>query len=193
MKWILASTSPYRKILLQRTGLLFETQTPKVDEDEFKAKIKDPLLLSQTLAKAKAESLRKENPKAGIIGSDQVAAFEEFIFDKPGNKENAIATLKKLRGKSHQLITSVYIITPTDNQSFTDITSLVMKPLSDKQIATYVEIDKPFDCAGSYKLESQGIALFDKIESADFTAIQGLPLIELTKTLEKLGFHYPYN
>lgn len=191
MDLVLASTSPYRRALLERLGVPFRAIAPAVDEDEFKARGLSPLALAETLARAKAESVGLGLPESIVIGSDQVAAIDGRALGKPGSVEAAEAQLEALAGRTHELVTAVAVRNRGSTISHTDITTLVMRPLSVEEISRYVTADRPLDCAGSYKLESRGITLFEKIVSDDHTAIVGLPLIALTTILRSLGMEIP--
>lgn len=184
-KLILASTSPYRQELLKRLGINFEAKAPLFDEEAHKDPRLTPQALAEKLAHGKALSLA--GPQKVVIGGDQLVAFEGQILGKSHTKEKAIAQLQKLRGKTHELITAVCVIDGHTEWAFTNITRMTMKNLGDEQIARYVELDQATDCAGSYKIEKHGIALFEKVETSDFTAIQGLPLIELSQILKNSG------
>lgn len=189
---ILASTSPYRRELLERLQIPFSALDSKVDEDPFKEDITDPMILTKTLAFEKAKAIFKDHPEDYVIGSDQISLFEGEILGKPGSAEAAIIQLRKVAGKSHQLITSTCILGPNGFvYEWTNITTLTMRELSLDEIKRYVEKDDPLYCAGSYKIESLGISLFDSIETEDSTAIVGLPLIELSKKLREVGFANP--
>lgn len=188
---VLASTSKYRRALLERLGLPFTSLPPAVNEEA----IKDPALgaqgMAEALALAKARSLRSSLPTATIIGSDQVCACEGQILNKPGNFAGACAQLQSLSGKTHCLLTAVCVLYEEDEIVFTDATHLQMRVLTASEIERYVQADEPYDCVGSYKLEQRGISLFEKIDSGDHTAITGLPLIALTAVLRRCGFSIP--
>lgn len=188
---ILASTSPYRKELLEKLKIPFQCMPSQVDEDLEKEKTLEPVGLSQKLAFQKANSVFQKNPDATVIGSDQVAFVDQTIFDKPTNFDNAFKQLSFLSDKTHYLVSAVCIIKNQKVIEFQNQTALKMKALTDQQIRSYLHKDQPFDCAGSYKIESLGISLFEKIECSDFTSIIGLPLIELTKSLNSLGYKIP--
>jgi septum formation protein len=188
---ILASTSRYRGDLLARLGVPFVAAAPDCDEDATKATGLAPQELAETLALAKAESLRAAHPDAAILGGDQVAAIDDAILDKPGTEAAACAQLARLAGRTHTLITAVALILGDRILRHTDVTRLTMRPLTADQIARYVAADQPLDCAGSYKLERLGIALFSRIESADHTAIIGLPLLSVTSMLGEIGIVIP--
>lgn len=184
---ILASESPYRKKLLLDMGLPFLALAPKIDEDSYKNKGLSALDLTRTLAQMKAQSLKEQYPNHLIIGSDQVLEFEGQIFGKPHTPERALEQLKIFQGRTHRLITSMTVIHQEDTFLHTDITRLTMWPLTESQIRKYIEIDKPLDCAGSYKIENAGISLFQKIDTEDHSAIMGLPLLALSRVLRKKG------
>ena len=185
---ILASTSKYRGLLLSQLGRKFETLDPGVDEERIKSEGKTPSEIALTLSRYKAESVFARRPDACVIGSDQVCSIEEFILSKPITMEKATEQLSLLQGKKHELLTAVTVIHPDGIDSFINRTILHMRRLSLFDIHQYVKEDSPLDCAGSYKLESRGIKLFERLEMDDHTAIIGLPLIELNTILLKLGY-----
>jgi septum formation protein len=187
---ILASTSTYRSQLLSQLGWPFENVAPCVDEDMVKKTGMLPHELAHTLGMMKAQAVFIRYPDACVIGSDQVCHLEGEILGKPHTAQKAIEQLSFMQGKTHELITSVTVMNSERTESFTNITRLTMRELSLAEIESYVLFDKPLDCAGSYKLESRGIKLFSKIEMNDHTAIIGLPLVELTSTLLKLGYSF---
>ncbi len=186
-KLILASTSPYRQALLSRLGIPFEVKKPLCDEEDLKksfhGKISD---LAEFLSCEKAKSVPKA-PEDIIIGSDQLLLFKNEVLGKSHHYSKAFETLEKLQGQTHQLITSVCVLRSHSPIVFTNTTELTMKPLSNYQIESYLKKDEPYDCAGSYKIEKSGIALFSEIKTDDFTAIEGLPLLQLSKTLSQLN------
>lgn len=185
---ILASTSKYRSSLLSQLGWPFDSISPGVDEDQFKQDMVTPRQLAQILAKMKAQAVYSKRPDACVIGSDQVCVLGNEILGKPHTKENAIDQLLKMQGKSHELISAVCLISPVSEIQFINKTTLYMRELTKSEISKYIEADMPLDCAGSYKLESQGIKLFEKIEMDDHTSIIGLPLIQLTQQLLNMGY-----
>ncbi len=188
---ILASTSKYRKELLLRLGHKFECLAPMVDEDQFKAIIKDPIELAQRLGLEKAKAIATKYPESIVIGSDQLAECEGLFLSKPKNFDNALKQLRFLNGKEHRLVTSFTVFFKGKSITKTNITTLTMRQLSDSQLEHYINKDEPYDCAGSYKLELHGISLFEKIETTDHSAIVGLPLIELANVLNELNFITP--
>ena len=185
---ILASTSKYRGELLSQLGWDFEMMKPGVDEEKVKQENHSPSELSLLLSKYKAQAVFVKRPDACVIGSDQVCTLDGKIFDKPGSIEAATEQISLLQGKIHELITAVTLVYPGGSESFINKTTLHMRPLTLSEIHTYVKEDLPLDCAGSYKLESRGIKLFKTIEMSDHTSIIGLPLIDLTSHLLKLGY-----
>ncbi len=185
---ILASTSKYRGALLAQLGHQFESISPGVDEDQLKSQNFTPTQIATELAKLKALAVFKKRPESCVIGSDQVCVLNGELLSKPGSKENAISQLQKMQGIHHELITAVTILYPQGVINFHNRTLLFMRPLTLSEITRYVEEDLPLDCAGSYKLESKGIKLFEKIEMDDHTSIIGLPLIQLNNHLLKIGF-----
>lgn len=185
---VLASTSKYRGALLAQLGWSFEAISPGVDEDKIKNGQHTPRELALLLSKMKAHAVFARHPHSCVIGSDQVCAIGEKIFGKPGTKERACQQLMDMQGKTHELLTAVTILAPDHEISFLNSTALTMRKFSFKEAHDYVEADLPLDCAGSYKLESKGIKLFEKIEMTDQTSIIGLPLIELSTHLLKLGY-----
>jgi septum formation protein len=188
---VLASTSVYRRALLERLGVPFCWRAPRCDEESLKSRETDLRGLAETLALAKAKSLIEPGVNAAIIGSDQVVSFQGKIFGKPGSVHRAVEQLAAMAGQTHELITAMAVI--HDDQVFrhTDVTTLRMRPLSREAIERYVAADQPLDCAGAYKLESRGVALFEKIDSADHSAITGLPLMALVTILRELGYEIP--
>ncbi len=185
---ILASTSKYRGALLSQLGWEFQALAPGVDEDQIKSQNLSPAQIAQTLSKLKAQAVFDQRPDACVIGSDQVCHLNGEIFGKPHTEERAIEQLMRMQGKRHELLTAVTILCPLHKVTFLNITSLTMRPVTVKTLEEYVRADLPLDCAGSYKLESRGIKLFEQIQTSDHTAIIGLPLIELGNHLVKWGY-----
>ncbi len=188
---VLASTSRYRQKLLERLGVPFRCQAPRVDEDLWKAEAERPRVLAEELAEAKALSLCDAEPDATLIGCDQVVTFEGRIFGKPASGEGAVEQLSALAGHSHELITALAVWHAGRVFRHTDVTTLRMRSLDRAEIERYVAADWPIDCAGSYRLEERGITLFESIDSEDHSAITGLPLIALTTILRRIGFVIP--
>lgn len=191
MKYILASTSPYRRQLLEDFGLPFTAVPPQVDEESFKSKDLLPIELCKTLARVKAESLKKDHPDDFIMGCDQLVDLDGKVLGKGGTSEKAVAQLMELQGRKHLLITSLAVVYRDELYSHTDITTLEMRRLTQPQAEAYVNWDKTWDCAGSYKLEKAGRALFRSIRSDDSSAIVGLPLMALTDIILQVGLEPP--
>ncbi|MEL6181596.1 MAG: nucleoside triphosphate pyrophosphatase [Myxococcota bacterium] len=188
---ILASSSPYRVELLGRLGLAFEAHAHRCDEAQLKVHQPAPEVLASELARRKALSLVEAHPGALILGSDQVAVDADgAILSKPGTVERAVAQLKRLRGREHRLVTAVALVGP-DGQVIDEAlnihTMTLRGDLSDAELRAYVDRDRPLDCAGSYKIESLGIALFQAIRGEDFTAIVGLPMVAVVSMLRRAG------
>jgi septum formation protein len=190
---VLASTSVYRRTLLERLDIPFSCRAPRCDEGAIQAGLAnlEPRLLAEKLALAKASSLQDEESDAAIIGCDQLVWFEGRIFGKPGTVERAIDQLAAMAGRTHELVTALVVLRGGEVHRHTDTTRLRMRRLSREAIERYVAADRPLDCAGAYKLESRGIVLFDRIETEDHTAITGLPLIALASILADMGFMIP--
>jgi septum formation protein len=185
---ILGSTSVYRRQLLERMGVTFRCEPPGVDEDAYKLRGLTPDALAQLLAREKALKVSERFPGAVVIGSDQVAELDGHVFDKPGTVERACEQLAQLQGRTHRLITAVCVVDATGGlHEFVNVYRLTMRALTDAQIQRYVERDQPLDCCGSFRIESLGVALFSDVEGDDPTAIEGLPLMELTSVLSTLG------
>lgn len=191
MDLVLASTSPYRRALLERLGLPFRCRPPRVVEETLKAQGLAPRALAEQLARAKALSLIDLEPAATLIGSDQLVSLDGRILGKPGSIADAEAQLADLASRTHELITALVVWRHGSIRSHTDVTTLTMRSLTPDEIARYIAADRPIDCAGSYKIEARGISLFERIDSADQSAITGLPLIALTSILRDWGHPIP--
>jgi len=188
---VLASTSPYRRALLERLGIAFRAHPPACDEEAPKDPALPPRALAEHLAAAKATSLADAHPEAVIIGSDQLAHCDGEIMGKPGDETSAHHQLSWLCGREHQLITALCVYHRGERHEHCDITTLRMRHLDTAAIERYLAADRPLDCAGAYKLEARGITLFERIDSADHSAITGLPLIALTSILRDLDVEIP--
>jgi len=184
---ILASSSTYRKQLLQKLHLEFTAIAPNIDESALNDE--HPKQLALRLAIEKAHALQASNPNHLIIASDQTASCDNIILGKPGNYLNAIQQLKQQSGRRVQFYTSVCVLDSATNKIFSDIDlcTVYFKELSEQQILKYINIEKPYDCAGSFKSEGFGISLFTKIEGDDPNALIGLPLIKLIALLNNFG------
>lgn len=184
---VLASTSPYRKEQLEQLRIPFQTVPSQIDERSFKERIADPKELARTLSIAKAEAVAQLHPDAIVIGGDQVAEIQGELLDKPETEEGCHTQLKKLAGQTHHLWSGVAVVTPDACYADVVCNAMTMRALTDEEIRSYTKLDTPYDCVGSYRLESVGIALFTSIEGCDHTAIIGLPLIKLVDLLQKAG------
>jgi septum formation protein len=186
---ILASTSPYRRQLLERLGLPMEAHDPQVDET---AKPREEgFELAPRLAAAKADSVaeRTEAPEGVIIGADQVAALEGELLRKPGDRLTALRQLMACQGKVVSFHTACTVIDRRsgDRRHGMDHTRVRFLALDEQRLERYIQLEQPLDCAGGFKAEGLGIALFDSIESEDPTALLGLPLIWLCHALRDFG------
>ena len=189
---ILASTSPYRRMLLERFGLPFETVRPEVGEEHIAGE--NPSDRALRLATAKAEAVVARHPGAVVIGSDQVvAATGHKVLDKPGDAATCRSQLATLSGTDARFYTGCAVIGPAGSVRLVhlDTTTVFFRSLSTKEIERYVEREKPFDCAGGFKVEALGITLFESIESKDPTGLIGLPLIWLACALRRAGYALP--
>lgn len=191
MDLLLASTSTYRRSLMDRLGIPYRSRSPGVDEDPFHRQFPDPNDLTKRLAVAKATNLLPEESAATIIGSDQVVALNGQIFHKPGSPEWAVEQLEQLSGQKHQIVTALAVWHAGKTWTHVDVAEMSMRPLSREEIERYVAADLPIDCGGSYKIEQRGIALFDSIVAADHSAITGLPLMALVSILRAIGYPIP--
>ena len=184
---ILGSTSRYRKELLARLRIPFETAAPDVDETPHNNESPKDLALRLALAKARAVALK--HPEAIVIGSDQVADLEGTPLGKPGNHANAILQLQRMRGKTVIFQTALSVVCIASGYERTDLAAVKVKfrDLSDAEIESYLRAEEPYDCAGSAKSEGLGIALLEFIENDDPTALIGLPLIRTCQMLREAG------
>lgn len=190
MRLVLASTSVYRRELLDRLRLPFDTARPETDETPLPGEA--PAALACRLARAKAEAVAARDPQAWVIGSDQVAELDGVPLGKPGGREGAIAQLTSMSGRAVVFRTGLCVLRAGDAPHMhLDTTTVRFRDLAADEIARYVEAERPFDCAGSFKSEGLGIALFDAIESRDPTALVGLPLIATARLLRLAGFRTP--
>lgn len=185
---VLASGSPYRRALLERLGLPFSQHAPSVDESILPGE--KPAEAVMRLARAKAASVLQSHPGAIVIGSDQLAVRGEEILGKPGGAAEAIAQLTRSAGRQVEFLTGVCVLggaQPHEPEEHIDITGVTFRPLDASEIRNYVEREQPLDCAGSFRAEGLGIALFSRIDSQDPTGLIGLPLIWLSQALSRLG------
>jgi septum formation protein len=186
---VLASTSRYRRELIERLGLAIECVSPPFDEEAAKGSLSHLTAgeLVVALARGKAASLSALDPDAIVIGADQVAEIDGEILGKPGTPERAVEQLSRLAGREHGLLTGVAVSCGSRIETALDVHRLRMRALDPESIEVYVRRDAPLDCAGSYRVESLGIALFETLRGDDFTAIIGLPLTEVVTLLARFG------
>jgi len=188
---ILASTSRYRRALLQRLGLPFDCVAP--DADETRLPGEPAAQMAARLARLKAEAVAREHPHAIVIGSDQVALRGTDVLGKPGSIDRCREQLQKSSGQEVVFLTAVHVIDGTGGraESHVDRTVVKFRELSDAEIDRYIERDNPLDCAGGFKAESLGIALFERIDSSDPTGLTGLPLSWLCGALRRARVQIP--
>lgn len=187
MQIVLASSSSYRKSLLQRLHLDFHTHHPDIDETAHPGETATHLAGRLSLEKAKQTA--KSHANALIIGSDQVAVLNGQMLGKPGSVERAEQQLQDSSGQTLKFITGLCLYNSADESYQLDTVAFEvdLRELSSEQIKTYVKLDQPLDCAGSFKWESMGISLFKRMRGDDVTALQGLPLIRLVDMLQQAG------
>ena len=181
---VLASTSEARRRLVARLGIDVVFAAPTCDESAIHGPTPDQTALLRALAKA--ESVRESFPDAVVVGSDQVVDLDGKSLGKPGTAERACAQLAELSGRTHRIVTAVVVLGPATRESCVVVSQMTMRALAPSEIAAYVAADAPEACAGSYKLECGGRALFSRIETSDETAIEGLPLSALSGMLGAL-------
>ncbi|HVC30438.1 MAG TPA: nucleoside triphosphate pyrophosphatase [Steroidobacteraceae bacterium] len=188
---ILASTSPYRRSLLERLGLGFTAVPPGTAEDTIAGELPPDRALR--LAVAKAQAVASRRPDAVVIGSDQVAAIGRRILEKPGDAARCRAQLAAASGSSARFHTGCAVIGSRAGIRLVhiDTTTVFFRSLAAAQIERYVEREQPLDCAGGFRAEGLGISLFESVESRDPTALIGLPLIWLAGALRRAGFELP--
>jgi len=184
---VLASTSPFRRTLLERLGLPFETTAPNVDESRLENE--SPAALVTRLAEAKARGVSAQFPDALIIGSDQVAVLDGQVLGKPGNHENAVRQLQAASGRQVKFLTGLCLLNTQSQKYHVAMVpfSVQFRTLSEQQIERYLRQEEPYNCAGSFKSEGLGISLFEKMRGDDPNALIGLPMIELTTMLATEG------
>jgi 7-methyl-GTP pyrophosphatase len=191
MQLVLASTSPYRRMLLERLTTKFICEPPQVDESGQSHERTDAL--AKRLALSKAQAVAAHHSNSLIIGSDQVATVDSMILGKPGTHARAAAQLAMVSGRSVNFHTAVCVLDTRSQQQheYLDTTMVRFRLLSAAEIERYLLAEQPYDCAGSFKSEAQGISLLDAIETDDPTALIGLPLIGLCRLLRDCGLHLP--
>lgn len=184
---ILASSSPFRRELLSRLHLPFQAISPDIDETQ--KTNEDVIDYVKRLAQEKAGAIAKNHPQAVVIGSDQCAYLNGQILGKPGNHENAMIQLQNARGRDVVFYTSLSVIQLSTGFNEVDCIEFQVgfRELTDQQLDHYLQIEKPYNCAGSFKSEAYGVSLFSHMTGNDPTALIGLPMIRLTQMLEAVG------
>ena len=187
---ILASTSVYRRDLLARLRLPFDTARPETDETPLPGET--PTDVALRLSEAKARAVASTHPGTCVIGSDQVAELDGRALGKPGGREAAIAQLASMSGREVRFRTGLCLVRPEGAaHALLDTTTVRFRRLTGDEIQRYVDAEQPYDCAGSFKSEGLGIGLFDAIESSDPTALIGLPMIATARLLREAGYQVP--
>lgn len=184
---VLASSSPFRRELLSRLGLPFEAISPDIDESPLAGET--PATLVERLAVAKARAIAGRHPKALIIGSDQVVVYGDRIASKPGSHQEAVEQLRAASGKTVTLHTGLALLNAANGRVQSEVVPyrVTFRQLTDAQIESYLQKEKPYGCAGSVKSEGLGIALLERFDGDDPNALIGLPLIRLVRMLEREG------
>lgn len=187
MKLILGSSSPFRKLLLEKLQVDFDICSPDIDESSLENESPESLVKRLTIEKAKA--VAEQFTDALIISSDQIALHQDRVIGKPGTHEVAVKQLSSFSGETVRFITGLclYNSFTHEYQYHEDLTLVKFRQLSKEQITGYLEKDKPYQCAGSFKSEGLGAALFESLETKDPNALIGLPIIALVKMLEAQG------
>lgn len=188
---VLGSTSRYRRELLERLRQPFEVLAPEVDETPLAGEA--PAALAQRLALAKARAVAAQRPDAIVIGSDQVADLDGEPLGKPGNHKRAVAQLRRMSGQTvlFQTALAVVCLETGFEASELAVVKVVFRQLDDATIERYLRAEQPYDCAGSAKSEGLGIALLERIDNDDPTALIGLPLIHTARLLRQAGLQLP--
>ena len=188
---ILASTSRYRRELLERLRLPFDVAAPDVDEAALEGEA--PRGLAIRLAQAKADAVARNHPDAVVVGSDQVADLDGTALGKPGTRDRAVAQLQRCSGREVAFHTAICVRHATSDRTETlvDLTRVRFRGIDDAEIGRYLDLEQPYDCAGSFKCEGLGACLFESIHNEDPTALIGLPLIALARALRSFGYALP--
>ncbi|MDX1443190.1 MAG: nucleoside triphosphate pyrophosphatase [Gammaproteobacteria bacterium] len=188
---ILASTSPYRRELLERIGIEFAQEAPETDETRVEGESAAEMVMR--LAKAKAAAVAARHDSGLVIGSDQCAVRDHEVLGKPHTEENALQQLRAASGKRVRFLTAVCVIDAASGttREHMDETVVSFRELDDASLKRYIAAEQPLDCAGSFKSEALGITLFERIENEDPSALMGLPLIATARLLREFGLQLP--
>ncbi|GIW71464.1 MAG: Maf-like protein [Planctomycetota bacterium] len=193
---VLASSSPYRRALMDRLGLRYDAVAPRGVDEEVAARSElPPEQLAAELARRKAKSLAAIFPDAVIIGCDQLCVLDDpnggapLVLGKPGTFEHALEQLCMLRGREHRLLTAVAVHDAASGRTVEalDEHRICLREVSEAALRAYLERERPLDCAGSYKIEGLGIALMEYVRGEDYTAVIGMPLTALVALLSEVG------
>ncbi len=184
---VLASSSPWRREVLDKLGLPYRTHHPEIDETALFGE--SPKELVSRLSLEKAQKVAESHPDALIIGSDQVAVLDNTIIGKPGTHERAVEQLRAASGRTLTFLTGLTLLNSATGQAQTEVVPFHVhfRELSEQMIEGYLQHEQPYGCAGSFKSEGAGIVLFDRLEGDDPNTLIGLPLIRLTRMLESEG------
>ncbi len=187
MQLVLASTSPFRRNILEKLGVPFDCHAPEVDETPHAGE--SPSQLVERLSIAKAQAVAAHLKEGLVIGSDQVAVIDNDILGKPGNHENAVMQLERAAGKTVTFLTGLALVNATTGSIQAEVVpfKVVFRKLTREQIENYLNAEQPYNCAGGFKSEGLGIALFERLDGDDPNTLIGLPLIRLIRMLEKEG------
>ena len=188
MKLVLASTSPFRRAVLEKLGVPFDVVSPEVDETPRPGET--PAELVERLSIAKAQAVAQERDTGLVIGSDQVAVIDDEILGKPGSHEKAVAQLQRASGKRVTFLTGLALVNAASGRVQSEVVPFHVhfRPLTETMIENYLKREQPYNCAGSFKSEALGIVLFERLEGEDPNTLIGLPLIRLVRMLETEGF-----
>lgn len=189
MHLILASSSPFRRALLERLKLPFETEAPELDET--RQPDETPEAMVRRLSQAKSACIAARHPDALVIGSDQTAALDDKLLGKPGGHAEATAQLTLCSGRDVRFYTGLCVLRHGREYTHLDTTQVRFRTLSPDEIERYLRAEQPYASAGSFKAEALGISLFESIQSEDPTALVGLPLIALCRLLRQSGLAIP--
>ena len=188
MELILASTSPFRRAVLEKLGIPFETASPEVDETPLPGE--SPEALVERLAITKAQAVASKRDRGLVIGSDQVAVIDGEILGKPGSHEQAVEQLRRASGRRVTFLTGLALVNAASGHVQSEVVPFHVhfRSLTESMIENYLQREQPYNCAGSFKSEALGIVLFERLEGDDPNTLIGLPLIRLVRMLEVEGF-----
>ncbi|HEX5339343.1 MAG TPA: Maf family nucleotide pyrophosphatase [Gammaproteobacteria bacterium] len=189
MQLILASSSRFRRALLERLKLPFSVESPGLDESRLDGET--PQAMVRRLSQAKAACIAERHPDALVIGSDQAAVLDGMTLGKPGHHAQAVAQLSACSGREVTFYTGLCLLRGNLSPVYLDTTRVIFRTLAGDEIDRYLGTEQPYQSAGSFKAEGLGISLFESIHSDDPTALVGLPLIALCRLLRQAGFTLP--